>query len=351
MQCLYCDKVYSGGVNLTGGDTSISKCDNAPEEVVDKMNSLNKEKTQRGHEKKKRMELDKIMRNTKADMPSTSSANKPVTQTSITADFNASAKATADAAVAKMFFANGISFSIVESKYIKNAFTAVSKCGTGYKLPNCAMLSGKLLQEAVGEADNNLKEFKTQMCVTGATLISDGWTNVQKRPIIGFVLDPEFRLFLQHENEDVMPDFHAVVERTFKEDVQSQVKAMQQHETYIASGHGLFSRPMAEAAAKEMPAFRWWLAFGAHVPELQKIAVRVLSQVTSASASERNWSAFDFIHTKKRNRLHCKRVSWFSFKGTLRRRLSHMFFLCSFKSAYIWYNFTMKMILIHAAVI
>jgi len=39
------------------------------------------------------MELDKITRNTKADMPSTSSANKPVTQTSITAAFNASAKA------------------------------------------------------------------------------------------------------------------------------------------------------------------------------------------------------------------------------------------------------------------
>jgi len=29
---------------------------------------------------------------------------------------------------------------------------------------------------------------------------------------------------------------------------------------------------------------------------------------------------------------------------------SHMF-LCPFKSAYIWYNFTMKMILLHAAVI
>jgi len=59
MQCLYCDKVYSGGVNrvrthLAGGDTSISKCDNAPDEVVDKMNSLSKEKTQRGHEKKRK---------------------------------------------------------------------------------------------------------------------------------------------------------------------------------------------------------------------------------------------------------------------------------------------------------
>jgi len=38
-------------------------------------------------------------------------------------------------------------------------------------------------------------------------------------------------------------------------------------------------------------------------------------------------------------------------KGTLWCRLSHMFFLCSFESAYIWYNLAIKMILIHAAVI
>jgi len=37
-------------------------------------------------------------------------------------------------------------------------------------------------------------------------------------------------------------------------------------------------------------------------------------------------------------------------KGTLRCRLSHMF-LCSFKTTYIWNNFTVKMILINAAVI
>jgi len=58
-------------------------------------------------------------------------------------------------------------------------------------------LSGKLLQEAVGEADNNLKEFKMQMCVTGATLISDGWTNVQNRPIINYLsLTPDGAMFI-----------------------------------------------------------------------------------------------------------------------------------------------------------
>jgi hypothetical protein len=568
MQCLYCDKTYSGGVNrirahLVGGDTSISKCDKVPDEVLSAMTALSKDKEQHDREKKRRCAVEKL---TKAEGTDTNKSQKTVTQTSIVASFNAGSKAVADAAVAKFFYANGIPFSVIESKYLKEAFSAVAKCGPGYKLPSRAAVSDKLLNEAVVDVDKKLAEFKVQMSVTGATLISDGWTNVQNRPIInylavtpdgamfidgndtsgehkdakfiaaeirrnieslgaenivqvvtdsagnctaarkllreeypnivfspctahcldllledigklswaapliskghavvkfitnhqaslaqfrkrstlellkpgetrfgsfflmlqrllqakdalqetvmnrdfkqwmttikktasqeegrnvvdtvvderfwksseeltclcepiisllrlvdgiapcvgkvywnmfqidngvepskadnhkkiqlrtcinerwkmmhtelhsaGFVLDPEFRLFLQHENEEVMSDFHTVVERVFKDNVQAQVKAIQQHATYRA-GHGLFSRPMADAAAKEMPAFRWWLAFGAHVPELQRVAVRVLSQVTSSSASERNWSTFDFIHTKKRNRLHCKRV-------------------------------------------
>ena len=48
--------------------------------------------------------------------------------------------------------------------------------------------------------------------------------------------------------------------------------------------------------------------FGAQTPELQHIAVRVLSQVTSARSCERNWSTSDFIHSKKRNRLACPTV-------------------------------------------
>lgn len=123
----------------------------------------------------------------------------------------------------------------------------------------------------------------------------------------GFVLDPEYQSFLQHENEEVMNGFHNVVERIHSGDVASQVKAIQQHAVY-RSGQGLFSRPMAVAAAKEMSGHRWWLSFGAHVPELQKVAIRVLSQVASAAACERNWSTFEFIHTKKRNRLACSRV-------------------------------------------
>jgi hypothetical protein len=41
---------------------------------------------------------------------------------------------------------------------------------------------------------------------------------------------------------------------------------------------------------------------------LQNFAIRVLSQGSSASACERNWSSFNHIHSKKRNRLLSRKL-------------------------------------------
>ena len=49
--------------------------------------------------------------------------------------------------------------------------------------------------------------------------------------------------------------------------------------------------------------------FGTKVPNLQRIAIRILSQPSSASGCERNWSLFEHIHSKKRNRLAVKKLN------------------------------------------
>jgi hypothetical protein len=53
----------------------------------------------------------------------------------------------------------------------------------------------------------------------------------------------------------------------------------------------------------------WSMSFGSHCPQLEKFAIRVLSQTCSASGCERNWSVFERIHMKKRNRLEQKRLN------------------------------------------
>ncbi|XP_077249529.1 uncharacterized protein LOC143889240 [Tasmannia lanceolata] len=52
----------------------------------------------------------------------------------------------------------------------------------------------------------------------------------------------------------------------------------------------------------------WWSLHGTKHPELQRIAVIVLSQTCSSSGCERNWSTFAHIHTKKRNRRAVKKM-------------------------------------------
>ncbi|XP_019425097.1 PREDICTED: uncharacterized protein LOC109333975 [Lupinus angustifolius] len=65
-----------------------------------------------------------------------------------------------------------------------------------------------------------------------------------------------------------------------------------------------FGRP---AAIRERN--QWWETYGCRAPNLQKLAVRVLSQTCSASGCERNWSVFEHIHTNKRNRLEHQKLN------------------------------------------
>ena len=49
-------------------------------------------------------------------------------------------------------------------------------------------VSGKLLCSEVAKVDAKLAEFKNQLSTTGGTLASDGWSNIQNRPVINCLL-------------------------------------------------------------------------------------------------------------------------------------------------------------------
>ncbi|XLU66962.1 hypothetical protein S245_026015, partial [Arachis hypogaea] len=53
----------------------------------------------------------------------------------------------------------------------------------------------------------------------------------------------------------------------------------------------------------------WWRLHGGSAPNLQKMAVCLLHQTSSSSGCERNWSLFEQIHSKRRNRLEHQRLS------------------------------------------
>ncbi|MQL68366.1 hypothetical protein Taro_000620, partial [Colocasia esculenta] len=64
-------------------------------------------------------------------------------------------------------------------------------------------------------------------------------------------------------------------------------------------------------AAQRLSPAEWWIQVNyqqAETNPLAYVAVRVLSQTTSSSPCERNWSTFSLIHIKIRNRLGVDRL-------------------------------------------
>ncbi|XP_028796952.1 uncharacterized protein LOC114752370 [Neltuma alba] len=70
-----------------------------------------------------------------------------------------------------------------------------------------------------------------------------------------------------------------------------------------------FDRFSCEKAAQKLDPHQWWSFYGSSIPELQQVAIRILSQTSSSSGCERNWSLFERIHNKRRNRLEHERLN------------------------------------------
>ncbi|KAL5698031.1 hypothetical protein ACHQM5_029119 [Ranunculus cassubicifolius] len=76
---------------------------------------------------------------------------------------------------------------------------------------------------------------------------------------------------------------------------------------------------------KNLSGVSWWESYGMDAPNLRRVAIRILSQTCSTSGCERNWSTFDQIYTKKRNKLKQEKVATLVFiHYNLRLRERHL---------------------------
>ncbi|MCO5578351.1 hypothetical protein L7F22_032192 [Adiantum nelumboides] len=71
----------------------------------------------------------------------------------------------------------------------------------------------------------------------------------------------------------------------------------------------MFSWEDAQHDRFRVGAVTWWEDYGADAPQLQSLAIKILSHVCSSSAIERLWSTFGHIHSKTRNRLGVQKAN------------------------------------------
>ncbi|XP_049385881.1 uncharacterized protein LOC125849992 [Solanum stenotomum] len=84
---------------------------------------------------------------------------------------------------------------------------------------------------------------------------------------------------------------------------------------------GLFGCGPTKRARDTRSPVEWWSLFGSETPNLQKFAMKVLGLTCSSSRCKRNWSVFEHIHSKKRNRLalsHLNDLVYIKYNRTLK---------------------------------
>ncbi|KAJ9568146.1 hypothetical protein OSB04_004112 [Centaurea solstitialis] len=133
-----------------------------------------------------------------------------------------------------------------------------------------------------------------------------------EKPAMGYVYEGMRRArkgvkdLFKKKKREVFQGVLDMVEKNFKgKDVLDVTMSLGK----FRDGEGTFGRSSAVASRTITRPDEWWKLFGGDTPVLQKFAIRILSQTASSSGCERNWSVFERIHTKKRNRLEHQRLN------------------------------------------
>jgi len=103
--------------------------------------------------------------------------------------FNIQARDALDYEIGRMFYASGLSFNLVRSPYYRSAFsyTANTSNLSGYVPPSYNKLRGPLLAKERIYVENLLEPIRNSWKHKGVTIVSDGWTDPQKRSLINFM--------------------------------------------------------------------------------------------------------------------------------------------------------------------
>ena len=150
----------------------------------------------------------------------------------------------------------------------------------------------------IQEHYNSSKHIAAQRC---GSIWAKDWEYLHT-PIhsCAHMLYPRYQTDNLKDNDDLWSDFLDVCERVLG--AEDGALAVQQFNLYHEQ-QGIIGNKMAQGAANSMAPHEWWASYGASAPQLKALAMKVLSQPASASASEQSWSEHDFVHSKRRNRL------------------------------------------------
>ncbi|XP_059070031.1 uncharacterized protein LOC131859855 [Cryptomeria japonica] len=118
-------------------------------------------------------------------------------------------------------------------------------------------------------------------------IIDRRWHNQLHRPIhaAAYYLNPSFRFRADFKaDEEVLSGLYSVVQR-MGTDTTTTLLEMDAFNNAIGA---IFASQLCKEGRTKLHPDRWWQMFGPSTPNLQKNAIRILSQPCNASRCERN---------------------------------------------------------------
>ncbi|KAK8941408.1 hypothetical protein KSP39_PZI009861 [Platanthera zijinensis] len=190
----------------------------------------------------------------------------------------------------------------------------------------------------VRKAIKNLFKDNKRLYKPYTIIIKSRWDSQFRQGIhsAAYFLNPTFQY--DRDNYCQKPEvMQGLVELIGNKEVCSKPKEAMMEVRLFRDQLESFGKPLAIKLATEMQPDEWWRMFGSSAPQLQKLAIRILSQTSSSSGCERNWSVFEKIHTKRRNRLEHQRLNDLVYvRYNLNMRNRYDFHLISFYVGFIF---------------
>ncbi|XP_027771522.1 uncharacterized protein LOC107015116 isoform X2 [Solanum pennellii] len=141
-------------------------------------------------------------------------------------------------------------------------------------------------------------------CNTFLDIVDKNWKNNLHSPLHsaaaflnpGIQYNPEVKFL-----GSIKEDFFRVLEKLLptpelRRDITTQI-------LLYTRASGMFGCNLAKEAIDTVPPGIWWEQYGDAAPTLQRVAIKILSQVCSTFTFERHWSTFQQIHSEKRNKI------------------------------------------------
>lgn len=102
--------------------------------------------------------------------------------------FNNEARDHLSSEIARLFYSAGLPFNVAKNPYFISAFTnAANSFISGYLPPSYNSIRTTMLQREKANILKLLQTIKDTWPEKGVSIVTDGWTDAQRRPLINFM--------------------------------------------------------------------------------------------------------------------------------------------------------------------